>query len=55
MGIAPKTVMLISRVNYSVPIKYGKESLVLPPKGRTAKDLVKDKLGQIDPRKILVV
>lgn len=55
MGITPKTVMLISRVNYSIPIKYGNESLVLPPKGKTAKDLIRDKLGQINPREILVV
>lgn len=50
-----KKVALASRVNYPVTVTYDGESFVLPPKKKTKKEFIREKLGPVNPREATVL
>jgi len=46
---------LASRCNYPVKISYDKTEFMLAPKAKTKKEFVKSKLGDLNPKEVVIV
>lgn len=50
-----KRVAIASRVNYPVTVEYDGDSFVLPPKKKTKKEFLREKLGPVNPKEATVL
>lgn len=50
-----KKVALVSKVNYPVPITYGKDKFMLPPKKKTDKEFNLALLGPINDKEVAIL
>lgn len=46
---------LYSRVDYPVTVTYDGEDFILPPKSRTKREFMQDKIGDIDPKEVQII